>query len=308
MEKKVSIIGGGHVGATTAVLLAAKEMCDVVVVDIIEGVPQGKCLDLYESGPVVGFGCSTVGTNDFKDMKGSDVVVMTAGFARKPGMSREDLLKANAEVVKSCMDHVIKHAPDCMLLMVTNPLDVMSYYAYKLTGFPKNRVFGMAGILDTSRFRTFIGMELGISSVDVQAMVLGGHGDSMVPLASSARVSGVPVPQLIPKDRLDAIVQRTRKAGGEIVGLLKTGSAYYAPAAAIVQMLECLLKGTRRLLPVSCYLEGEYGVKGVFIGVPTVLGKKGVEKIVEVEMAAEEKDLFQKSAGIYKDNLKHLPL
>jgi malate dehydrogenase len=306
MRKKVSVIGAGNVGASCAMYLAARNICDVVLVDIIEDMPAGKGLDLSQAGPLVGYDIFVKGTNDFADIKDSDMVVVTSGLARKPGMSREDLLKANADIIKSVSDNIVKFAPNSYVLMVANPLDLMTYHASVVTGFPKNRVFGQAGVLDSTRFRTFVAMELNVSMADVQAMVLGGHGDTMVPLPQYTTVGGVPITQLIPKDRIDAIAQRTRMGGGEIVKLLKTGSAYYAPAMASVQMVEAVLLDRKRVIPASAFATGQYGIKDLYIGLPIILGAGGVEKILEIDLGKEGLELLQKSAGTYKEHLKDL--
>jgi malate dehydrogenase len=307
-RQKITIIGAGNVGATAAHWAAAKELGDIVLVDIAEGIPQGKGLDLAEAAPVEGFDCRVIGTNDYADTANSDVVVITAGLPRKPGMSRDDLLKTNAGIMKSCVENAVKHSPDCILVIVSNPLDVMAYTALKVSGFPKHRVVGMAGILDTARYCAFIGMELNVSVEDIRALVLGGHGDSMVPLPSYTTVSGIPVTQLIEKDRLDAIVDRARKGGGEIVGLLKTGSAYYAPSAAVIQMVEAIVRDKKRILPCAAYLEGEFGIEGVYCGVPVLLGDGGVEKIMEIELTDDEKAALQASAKDVADNIAKLDL
>jgi malate dehydrogenase len=295
--KKITVVGGGHVGATTAQRLAEKELArEVVLLDILEGIPQGKGLDQWQSGPVESFDTRIVGANDYGPAAGSDLFVVTAGIARKPGMSRDDLVKTNAGIIKSVSAEIKKVAPKAMIVMVSNPLDVMCYVAKKVTGFPRERVIGMAGILDTARYRTFLSEAIGVSVQDIQAMVLGGHGDTMVPLISYTTVSGVPITQFIAGDKLDAIVERTRGGGGEIVKHLKTGSAYYAPSAGAVQMVEAIVRDQKRLLPCSAWLEGEYGIKGVYLGVPCLLGAQGLEKIVEVSLTADEKAALEKSA------------
>jgi malate dehydrogenase len=305
---KITIVGAGNVGATAAHWAAAKELGDIVIVDVVEGMPQGKALDLMQAGPVEGFDASIVGANAYEETAKSDLVIITAGLPRKPGMSRDDLRDMNAKIVKEVTANVVKHSPDTILVIVSNPLDVMAYVAMKVSGFVKQRVVGMAGILDTARFRTFIGMELGVSVEDIQTLVLGGHGDSMVPVVSCTSVGGVPLDELLPKDRIDALVDRTRKGGTEIVNLLKTGSAYYAPSAAAIQMAEAILKDKRRVLPCAAYLEGEFGLKGMFIGVPVVLGAKGIEKIVEVKLSGEEKAALEKSAVLVKEQIDKLSL
>jgi len=303
MKNKVTVIGAGNVGATCAQYLAMMNLADVVLMDIVEGMPQGKALDLTEAGLPLGFDGRVTGTNDYADTAGSDILVMTAGLARKPGMSREDLLHKNAEIVGACMTEALKHSPDAMILMVTNPIDVMTYHAFKLSSHPSAKVFGQAGILDRSRFAAFLAMELKVSVREIAAMVMGGHGDSMVPLPRYTTVCGVPVTELIPRARIDEIVERTRKGGGEIVKLLKTGSAYYAPAAATAIMVESVLKDARRLLPCSVYLTGQYGIDGIYIGCPAVLGAGGVEEILELDLTDEELSALQNSAKIYKTNI-----
>ncbi len=303
---KISIIGAGNVGATTAHWAASKELGDIVLVDIVEGMPQGKALDLLEASPIEDFDCNIIGTNSYDETADSDIVVITAGLARKPGMSREDLLAKNKEIVSGVVNEVVKRSPNCFMIMVSNPLDAMAYLAKKLSGFPKERVFGMAGVLDTARFRTFVAMELNVSVEDTQALVLGGHGDDMVPLPRYCTVSGVPITELLPKEKIDRIVERTRKAGGEIVALLKTGSAYYSPAAAVVQMVEAILKDKKRILPCAAYLEGEYGLNDIYFGVPVKLGSKGVEAIIEVSLTDEEKKAVEKSAQAVRKTIKEL--
>ncbi len=295
-RRKVGVIGAGFVGATTAQRLAERNVADVGLVDIMEGIPQGKALDLEEAGPVVGYGSRVAGSQGYDVLAGAEVVVITAGLPRKPGMTRDDLLKKNAEIVGGVVDQVKKVAPDCVLVVVSNPLDAMTYLAYKRTGWPRERVIGMAGVLDSARFRSFIAMELGVSLRDVQAMVLGGHGDTMVPVARYATVNGIPITELIPQDRVDKMVQRTRDGGVEIVNLLKTGSAFYAPSASVVAMVEAILLDEKRVLPCCVNLSGEYGLKDVFVGVPVVLGGKGVEKVLEVKLTADEKKALDASA------------
>ncbi|PJA27592.1 MAG: malate dehydrogenase [candidate division Zixibacteria bacterium CG_4_9_14_3_um_filter_46_8] len=306
MRKKVGIIGGGHVGECTAMYLAEKNIADIVLVDIIEDMPKGKGLDLLQAGPLRGYDCMVVGSNDFADLKGCDIVVQTAGLPRKPGMTREDLITKNADIIKNCAEKIKQYAPNAMILMVANPLDIMTYHAYKVTGFKANKVFGQAGILDSTRFRAFVAMELGISMNDVQALVLGGHGDTMVPLPRYTTVSGIPITELISKDRIQAISNRTRDGGGEIVKLLKTGSAYYAPAAATVEMVDAVISDRKRVVPISARLTGQYGINDLYIGVPAVLGSDGVEKIIELDLGKEELDSLRKSADTYKDMLKVL--
>jgi malate dehydrogenase len=300
---KISIIGAGNIGATAAHWAASKELGDIVLLDIpaADGMPQGKGLDLFQASPIEGFDAKIKGTVDYADTKDSDVIIITAGLPRKPGMSRDDLLATNAKIVNDCASKAAKESPNAIIIVISNPLDAMCTVAHRASGFPKNRVVGMAGILDTARYRAFLAMELNVSVEDIQALVLGGHGDAMVPLISYTSVSGIPIKQLIPEDRLKAIVERTAGGGGEIVKLLKTGSAYYAPSAAAVQMAEAILKDKKRILPCACLLEGEYGLKGLFVGVPCILGKDGVEKILEVELTAEEKEMLKKSAEGVKE-------
>ena len=298
---KITIIGAGNVGATCAHWAAAKELGDIVLLDIVEGLPQGKALDLREASPIERFDSAIVGTNDYQDTANSDVIIITSGLARKPGVSRDDLLVKNVEIVRAVTEQAAKHSPNAILIVVSNPLDAMVYTAWKASGFPTHRVMGQAGVLDTARYCTFISMELGCSVEDITALLLGGHGDDMVPLPSYTSVAGIPVTHLIPKDRLDAIVDRARKGGAEIVNLLKTGSAYYAPAAASVQMAEAIIKDKKRILPVAAYCEKEYGIGGYFVGVPAVLGKNGVEKVLEVPLSAEEKAAFQVSIDHVKE-------
>src|SRR5579871_1684344 len=301
MRKKITVIGGGNVGASAAVNLAAKELGNVVLVDVVEGIPQGKGLDMAQMGPVEGYDVDVVGANDYQATAGSDVVVITAGLARKPGMSRDDLLLANYEVVKSVTEQVVKHSPNSILVLVTNPLDAMCTVAHHVSKFPKNRVVGMAGVLDSARFRTFIAAELNVSVENVTAVVLGGHGDTMVPVVRLSNVSGIPLTELIAKDRLDAIVTRTANGGAEIVKHLKTGSAFYAPSAAAVEMVESILKDKKKVLPCAAYLEGEYGVNGLFVGVPVKLGSNGIEKIYEIQLNDDEKAALAKSAGSVRE-------
>ena len=306
MKHKVAVIGAGNVGASAALYLAERGLADVTLVDILEGMPQGKALDLQQAAALWGRGGRIEGANDLAAVAGSDVVVMTAGFPRKPGMSRTDLLKANADIVRPAAEAVKKHAPNAIVVVVTNPLDVMAYLFWKTSGLPKARVLGMAGILDSARLRAFIAMELGVSGADVQAMVLGGHGDSMVPLPRFTTVGGIPIAELIPAERIAAIVQRTRDGGAEIVKLLKTGSAYYAPAMSAVDMVEAILTDQKRLFPCSVLLEGQYGMKDLFIGVPVVVGGKGVEKILELKLAGEELLALQKSGKDVADAIAEL--
>lgn len=301
---KVSIIGGGNVGATTAIRLAEKDFCDVVLLDILEGMPQGKGLDMTQAGPIEGYDTKVTGTNSYEDTSGSDIVVITSGVPRKPGMSRDDLLQANYNIVKPVTQEVVKHSPNCIIIMVANPLDAMAQLSFKISKFPKQRVFGMAGILDTARFRTFIAMEMNVSVEDVYAMVLGGHGDTMVPLAKYSTVAGVPITELLPKEKIDALIQRTRDGGAEIVKLLKTGSAYYAPSSAVVQMVEAVILDKKRILPCATYLEGEYGIRGVFVGVPVKLGAKGIEEVIQLKLTPEEDAALKKSASAVEELVK----
>jgi malate dehydrogenase len=307
MRKKVTIIGAGFVGSTCAHWIAAKELADVVLVDIVEGIPQGKGLDLLEAGPIEGFDVNIVGTNGYEETANSDVVILTSGAPRKPGMSREDLLKINAEITSSNIEKVVQTSPDAHIIVVNNPMDTMAYLAYKVAGLPRERVMGQGGVLDASRYRTFIAQEAGVSVEDVQAMLMGGHGDEMVPLPRYTTISGIPVTEFIPQERLNAIVERTKKGGGEIVQLLKTGSAYYAPSAATVQMVESILKDKKRVLPASVLMQGEYGLNDVFFGVPVVLGAGGVEKILELPLSDEEKAGVEKSAALVRDSINALP-
>jgi malate dehydrogenase len=309
VKYKVSVIGGGgNVGASVGVYMAEKGIADVVFIDILEGVPQGKALDLTQTAPVRGSNALLTGSNDIADVKDSDVVILTAGLPRKPGMSRSDLLKSNMEIVSGAAEGVKKHAPNSTFIVVTNPLDVMTYLAYKVSGFPKQRVMGMAGVLDSARFRAFVAMELNVAAVDIQAMVLGGHGDSMVPLPRYTTVSGIPIPELMSAEAIERISARTRGGGGEIVKLLKTGSAYYAPAACSVEMACSVLNDEKRLLPCSVYLDGEYGLKDVYIGVPVVLGSSGVERVIELDLDPEEKKALHTSAEAVKKDLAELEL
>jgi malate dehydrogenase len=289
------------VGATAALWIASKELADVVLIDIIEGVPQGKGLDLLEAMPIEKRDSYISGTNDYKDTANSDIVVITAGIPRKPGMSRDDLLNTNYNIMKAVVGEVVKHSPNCILIVVSNPLDAMAQAAYKLSGFPRERVVGMAGVLDSARFRAFIADELKVSVENVTAFVLGGHGDTMVPLPRYSTVAGIPITELIEKSRLDALVQRTRDGGAEIVKYLKTGSAYYAPSAAATEMVEAILKDKKKILPCAAYLQGEYGISGLYVGVPVKLGAKGIEQIIEIKLTAEEKGGLDKSAAAVKE-------
>jgi malate dehydrogenase len=304
---RITVVGAGHVGATCAQRLAEKELArEVVLVDIIEGIPQGKGLDQWESAPIEGFDSEVIGANDYEAAANSEIFIVTAGIARKPGMSRDDLLKTNAGIVESVSKEIARVAPDSIIIMVSNPLDVMAYVAMQTTGFPRERVIGMAGVLDTARYRSFISLELGVSVEDIQALVLGGHGDTMVPLVSYTSISGIPLTQFLGEDRIEALIERTRKGGAEIVGHLKTGSAYYAPSAAAVQMAEAIVKDKRRILPCAAYLEGEYGHEGIFLGVPCQLGKGGLQRIIEVELTESEVEALASSAAAVHETIDAL--
>ena len=307
-RKKITIVGAGNVGATAAHWAAAKSLGDIVLVDIIEGMPQGKALDLMEAGPMEGFDVNVVGANGYEETKNSDVVIITSGIARKPGMSREDLLNTNKQIVSTVTEQVVKYSPDCIIIVVSNPLDTMTYLTYKVSKFPRNRVIGQAGALDASRYECFIAMELGISVKDIRAMLLGGHGDDMVPLPRFSTINGIPVTEFLSKEKLDKIVDRTRKAGGEIVALLKTGSAFYSPALGAVTMTEAILMDERRIIPSCAYLDGEYGLKDICFGVPVILGKNGIEKIIELKLNDEEKALVKKSADAVNKTIDELGL
>ena len=307
MVNKITVVGGGHVGETCALLASQQELAkEVILIDIIEGMPIGKGLDQWEAAPVLGYDTRVRGTNDWADTAGTNIFIVTAGVARKPGMSRDDLLKTNAGIVKSVAENIKAQAPDSIVIVVSNPLDIMAYVAFQATGFPRERVFGMAGILDTARFRSFLALEMDVSVEDIQALVLGGHGDSMVPLVSYASVSGIPLTFFLDKEKLDPIIERTRKGGGEIVGYLKTGSAYYAPAAGAVQMAEAIVKDKKRILPCSCFLQGEYGQEGIFIGVPCKLGKGGMEGILEVPLSDDEAAALNSSASAVRGTMDDL--
>ncbi|MEE2883739.1 MAG: malate dehydrogenase [Planctomycetota bacterium] len=300
-RRKIGVIGGGFVGSTTAQRLAEKELGDVVLVDIVEGMPQGKALDLVQAGPVCGYDSVVEGANDYSSLEGAELVIITAGMPRKPGMDRSDLLRVNGEIQQKVVSGIMEFAPSAMLVIVSNPLDVMCYVAHQVSGLPKNKVVGMAGVLDTARYRAFLAMEVGCSVRDIQAMVLGGHGDSMIPLTSTASVSGIPVQQLISAERLEALVDRTRHGGAEIVNLLKTGSAYYAPSASAVAMAESILLDQKRIMPCCSLLEGQYGIEDTWVGVPVILGSDGVEKIIEVELSSAESEALQASAAAVHD-------
>jgi malate dehydrogenase len=309
MDKKVTVVGAGNVGATAAQRLAEKELCDVVLVDIVEGVPQGKALDLTEAAPIEKHDAHLTGSNGYEDTAGSDIVIITAGIPRKPGMSRDDLISTNAGIIKSVTGQIAKYSPDAVLIIVSNPLDAMCHVALEASGFPKNRVIGMAGVLDSARFRAFISMELDVSVENTHAFVLGGHGDTMVPLPRYSTVAGIPITELISKERIAELVDRTANGGAEIVGLLKTGSAYYAPASAAVEMAESILKDKKKVLPCAAYLQGEYGIDDLYIGVPVKLGKNGVEQVIEITLTEDEKAALMKSAAAVqglKDDLAKL--
>jgi len=301
MRRKVTVIGAGNVGATTAQRIAEAGLADVVLVDIVEGLPQGKGLDLAEAAPVVGHDARITGTNDYADTAGSDVIVVTSGLARQPGMSRDDLMAKNAGIVRAVVESSVKHSPDAILIVVTNPLDAMCHVAMQASGFPRERVIGMAGVLDSARFRTFIAQELGVSVADTHAFVLGGHGDTMVPLPRYSTVAGIPITELMSAERVQALVDRTANGGAEIVALLKTGSAYYAPAASTFEMVDAILNDRKRVLPCATHLQGEYGVDGLFVGVPVVLGAAGMERVIEIKLSADEQAAFDKSAGAVKE-------
>ena len=303
-RNKISIIGAGHVGATVAHWAAAKELGDIVLVDVVEGLPQGKALDLLEAGPIEGFDLRIVGANGYDETEGSDIVVITAGTPRKPGMSREDLVGVNQRIVTEVVEGAAPRSPEAVLIVVTNPLDTMAYLAYKVSGFPRERVIGQAGVLDTARFRAFIAMALNVSVENVHATVLGGHGDEMVPLPRYSTVAGVPITELMAPEQIERLVERTRRGGGEIVSLLKTGSAYYAPGAAVAQMIEAILKDKKLILPCSVYLEGEYGLCDIFFGVPVKLGAGGAEEIIEIELTGEERAALERSAGLIRSTIQ----
>jgi malate dehydrogenase len=301
MRRKITVVGAGNVGATTAQRLAERDYADIVMVDIVEGLPQGKALDLNQAGPVVGYEPNVIGSNTYDATSGSDIVVITSGLPRKPGMSRDDLLAANREVVASVTREVSERSPDAIIIAVTNPLDAMCHVTLEVSGFPRQRVVGMAGILDSARFRTFLAWELGVSVRDVTGFVLGGHGDTMVPITSYTNVAGIPVSQKIDEKRLEEIVQRTRDGGAEVVKLLKAGSAYYAPAAAVAEMVDSIVFDQRRVLPCAAYCDGEYGIEGLFVGVPVKLGKEGVEEIIEIELSGQERKQLQESAEAVRE-------
>ncbi|MED4037567.1 malate dehydrogenase [Niallia taxi] len=308
LRKKISIIGSGFTGATTAFLLAQKELCDIVLVDIpqMENPTKGKALDMFEASPVQGFDANIKGTSDYKDTEGSDIVVITAGIARKPGMSRDDLVQTNQSIMKSVTKEVVKYSPDCIIIVLSNPVDAMTYTVFKESGFAKTRVIGQSGVLDTARFRSFVAMELNLSVKDITGFVLGGHGDDMVPLIRYSYAGGIPLETLIPKHRLEEIIERTRNGGAEIVNLLGNGSAYYAPAASLADMCEAIIKNQRRVLPTVAYLDGEYGYSDIYLGVPTILGGNGIEQVIELELTEEEKTALDKSVSSVKNVLKVL--
>ena len=308
MNRKVTVVGAGNVGATLAQRLADRELADVVLIDIIEGMPQGKGLDIMEATPVEGSDSRVVGTNDYRDTAGSDVVVITAGIARKPGMSRDDLLQTNYKIVRECTENTLKHSPGTILIVVSNPLDAMCQVAYKVSGLPKQRVFGMAGVLDSARMRAFMAMELGVSVENTHAFVLGGHGDTMVPLPRYSTVAGIPITELLPAERVEAIVKRTANGGAEIVSLLKTGSAYYAPSASTAEMVDAVLKDKHKVLPSCCYLQGEFGINDLYVGVPAQLGAAGVEKIWEIALTDDERAALHRSAASVKELVDVLKL
>jgi malate dehydrogenase len=301
MRPKVTVVGAGNVGATTAQYIVERELADVVLTDVVDGLPQGKALDLLQTGPVHGYDCRITGATDYEPTAGSDIVVITAGLARKPGMSRDDLLLKNAEIVGGVVTETTRRSPTAILIVVTNPLDAMAQLALRRSGFPKHRVIGMAGVLDSARFRTFIAQELDVSVENVTAFVLGGHGDTMVPLPRYSTVAGIPITELLPKDRLEALVTRTANGGAEIVGLLKTGSAFYAPAASVVEMVEAILRDKKKVLPCTAYLEGEYGVKGLFVGVPVKLGRRGIEQIIQISLSPDESAALRRSAAAVRE-------
>ncbi len=301
MRSKITVVGAGFVGSTLVQRLAERDYADIVMYDIIPNMPQGKALDMLQAGPVIGYDSLVIGTNDYTDTANSDIVVITSGLPRKPGMTRDDLVKKNQEIVTEVTQQVVKYSPNCLIIMVTNPLDAMAQLAFHISDFPRNRVVGMAGVLDTARFRTFIARELGVSVRDVQAYVLGGHGDTMVPLARMCTVAGIPISRLIPSERIEQIVQRTRDGGAEIVNLLGTGSAYFAPSASVLQMVDSILLDKKMIMPCAAYLQGEYGINNLFVGVPVKLGANGVEQIIELELSESERAMLQKSADAVKE-------
>jgi len=306
MDKKVTVVGAGHVGATTAQRIAEKELADVVLLDVVEGIPQGKGLDMLESAPIEGFNAGVIGTQDYDETRDSDVVVVTAGIARKPGMSRDDLVLTNAGIVRSVVEQAVLRSPNAIIIVVTNPLDVMCSVAKKVSGFPREKVIGMAGVLDSARFRAFLAMELKVSVENISALVLGGHGDSMVPLPRYTTVAGIPITELLPEDTVSSLIQRTRDGGAEIVGLLKSGSAFYAPSAAVTEMVEAILKDQKKILPCAIYMMGEYNIDGVFVGLPVKLGAGGVEEVLQISLTDEEQKLLRTSADAVRATLSKL--
>lgn len=308
MRDKISIVGAGFVGATAAHWCAVKELGDVVLMDVVEGMPQGKALDLLEAGPIEKYDLRIVGTNDYQDTANSDIVVVTAGLPRKPGMTREDLVATNGKIIREVMENIVAHSPNAIVILVTNPLDTMVYLAKRVSGLPRERIIGQAGILDSARMSAFIAMELDVSVENIHSFVLGGHGDEMVPLPRYSTVAGVPITELLPPDRIEAIVQRTRKGGGEIVSLLKKGSAFFAPSAATMQMVEAILKDRKQILPCAVYLEGEYGLEDICFGVPVKLGSRGVEQIIEIELTEIEREAMERSAGLIRSSMTALEL
>jgi malate dehydrogenase len=308
MRKKVTVVGAGNVGATLAQRIADRELADVVLIDILEGIPQGKGLDLAEAGPIEGYDSRVIGTNDYRDTAGSDIVVITAGIARKPGMSRDDLLNTNSKIVGDCTRSAVAVSPNAILIVVSNPLDAMCHVAYRASGLPKERVIGMAGVLDSARFRAFIAMELNVSVENVNAFVLGGHGDTMVPLPRYSTVAGIPITELLSSEAVDRLVKRTANGGAEIVALLKTGSAYYAPSAAVAEMVEAILKDKKKILPCAAFLQGEYGIRDLYVGVPVKLGERGLEEIIQIKLTAEEQAALEKSAAAVRELVNVLKL
>lgn len=307
-RRKVTIVGAGNVGANTAQRIVERGIADVVLVDVVDGIPQGKALDILQSAPIIGFDTMIIGATQYDATKGSDIAVITAGLARKPGMSREDLLSANAKIVKGITTELVRYSPDTIIIVVTNPVDLMTFLCAEVSGLPKNRVFGMGGVLDTARFRTFIAMELNVPIKDINAVVLGGHGDAMTPLPRLSTVSGRPLTEMLNTDKIEAIVKRTRDGVAEIVSLLKTGSAYYAPSAAVLEMVEAVLLDNKKILPCSACLNGEYGIKGLYVGAPVQLGKNGVEKVIEITLTEEERIAFDKSVGIVREGVEQIRL
>lgn len=308
MRKKVTVIGSGNVGAMVCQQIFDKHLADVVLLDVVEGIPQGKALDLMQSGPICGLNCSVEGTNDYRDSADSDIVIITAGLARRPGMSRDDLVLKNHEIVKTVTENVVRHSPQCIIIVVTNPLDAMAQAVFEVSGFPRNRVLGMAGALDSARFRSFIAREADVSVEDVQAFVMGGHGDSMVPLVRYSTIAGIPLTELLPAEAIERIIKRTREAGAEIVSLLKSGSAFFAPSAAVVEMVEAIFHDKKRIIPCSVYLEGEYGITGLFTGVPVKLGKHGMEQIIEITLTPNEQAALRRSSQAVRELVGIIPV